>query len=199
MDTNQSIKQSQNINKIAQKIEAYLFWKGEPVTIKNIIKVFDIDNETVDQALNILKDKVNQDSGIVLIHYDDMLTLGTHADVNDFIESMIKDDLQKDLSPVALETLAIILYQGPIKRSEIDYIRGVNSQFILRNLLIRGLIVRTDDPLDERAFLYKPSLELLAFLGITDIKQLPDFEDVINKLANFKIENKLVQTKAKIK
>jgi segregation and condensation protein B len=183
MDTN-------NINKIAQKIEAYLFWKGEPITIKNIIKVFDIDLETVNQALEILKERVKQDSGIVLIQYDDMLTLGTHVDVNDFIEKMIKDDLQKDLSPVALETLAIILYQGPIKRSEIDYIRGVNSQFILRNLLIRGLIVRTDDPMDERAFLYKPSLELLAFLGITDIKQLPDFEDVVNKLANFKIENK---------
>jgi segregation and condensation protein B len=190
MDTNKSNNQSNGINKIAQKIEAYLFWKGEPITIKNIIKVFDIDIETVNQALDILKEKVNHDSGIVLIQYDDMLTLGTHVDVNDFIEKMIKDDLQKDLSPVALETLSIILYQGPIKRSEIDYIRGVNSQFILRNLLIRGLIIRTDDPMDERAFLYKPSLELLAFLGITEINQLPDFEEVVNKLTNFKIENK---------
>lgn len=186
MDTNQS----QNINKIAQKIESYLFWKGEPVTIKSLIKILNIDSDILNQALEILKERVNQDSGIVLIHYDDMLTLGTHVDVNDFIENMIKDDLQKDLSPVALETLAIILYQGPIKRADIDYIRGVNSQFILRNLLIRGLITRTDDPTDERAFLYKPSLELLSFLGITDIKQLPEFEDVVNKLTNFKIESK---------
>lgn len=134
--------------------------------------------------------KIETDSGIVLIRYDDMVTLGTHIDVNDFIEKMIKDDLQKDLGKSALETLAIILYQGPIKRADIDYIRGVNSQFILRNLLIRGLVSRVDDPTDERTFLYKPSLELMAFLGITDIKQLPDFDDVIVKLSSFKEESK---------
>ncbi len=175
-----------NINKIAQKIEAYLFWKGEPITIKNITKLLDIDHDTAVKAIDILKDKEKTDTGIVVIHYDDMLTLGTHADVNDFIENMIKDDLQKELGKSALETLAIILYQGPIKRVDIDYIRGVNSQFILRNLLIRGLITRVDDPKDERSFLYKPSLELLAFLGITDIKQLPDFDEVLSKLSAFK-------------
>ena len=180
-----------DINKIAQKIEAFLFWKGEPVTIKNLSKVLDLDINIIDEALNILSVKNNSDSnsGIVLIKYDDMITLGTHVEVNNFIEEMIKDDLQKDLGPASLETLAIILYQGPIKRADIDYIRGVNSQFILRNLLIRGLIVRDDDPVNERTFLYKPSLELMAFLGITDIKQLPDFEEVINKISEFKSQD----------
>lgn len=178
------------LNKIAQKIEAYLFFQGEPVKTKNLSKVLDVDLDIIDQSLDILAKKVDQDSGIVLIRYDDMVTLGTHVDVNDFIEKMIKDDLQKDLGKSSLETLAIILYQGPVKRSDIDYIRGVNSQFILRNLLIRGLITRIDNPLDERAFLYRPSLELFAFLGITDIKQLPDFEEVINKLSSFKTDIK---------
>lgn len=178
------------LNKIAQKIEAYLFFQGEPVTLKNISKTLDIDISTTEDALKILTKKIETDSGIVLIRYDDMVTLGTHIDVNDFIEKMIKDDLQKDLGKSALETLAIILYQGPIKRADIDYIRGVNSQFILRNLLIRGLVSRVDDPTDERTFLYKPSLELMAFLGITDIKQLPDFDDVIVKLSSFKEESK---------
>jgi segregation and condensation protein B len=178
------------LNKIAQKIEAYLFFQGEPVTLKNLSKFLDIDISVAEDALKILSEKVNTDSGIVLIRYDDMLTLGTHIDVSDFIEKMIKDDLQKDLGKSALETLAIILYQGPIKRTDIDYVRGVNSQFILRNLLMRGLISRVDDPADERTFLYKPSLELMAFLGITDIKQLPDFEDVARKLLEFKTESK---------
>lgn len=177
-------------DKIAQKIEAYLFFQGEPVTIKTLSKVLDIDKDSIENGLTLLSEKVNSDSGIVLIRYDDMITLGTHVDVNDFIEKMIKDDLQKELSKSALETLAIILYQGPVKRADIDYIRGVNSQFILRNLLIRGLITRVDDPKDERIFLYKPSLELMAFLGITDIKQLPDFEEVVGKLLNFKSDSK---------
>lgn len=173
-------------NKIAQKIEAYLFFQGEPVTVKVLSKVLNIDIENIEAGLNILNQKNESDSGIVLIRYDDMITLGTHVDVNDFIEKMIKDDLQKELSKSALETLAIILYQGPVKRADIDYVRGVNSQFILRNLLIRGLIIRVDDPSDERTFLYKTSLELMAFLGITDIKQLPDFDEVVNKLSSFK-------------
>jgi segregation and condensation protein B len=178
------------INKIAQKIEAYLFFQGEPVTVKNLSKVLDLNIDDIESGLSILSKKTDTDAGIVLIRYDDMITLGTHVDVNDFIEKIIKDDLQKDLGKSSLETLAIILYQGPVKRADIDYVRGVNSQFILRNLLIRGLITRVDDPADERAFLYRPSLELLAFLGITDIKQLPDFEEVVNKLSSFKSEAK---------
>jgi segregation and condensation protein B len=178
------------LNKIAQKIEAYLFFQGEPVTLKTLSKVLDIDKDIVEEGLSILANKTQTDSGIVLIRYDDMITLGTHVDVNDFIEKMIKDDLQKDLGKSALETLAIILYQGPVKRADIDYIRGVNSQFILRNLLIRGLITRVDDPTDERAFLYRPSLELMAFLGINDIKQLPEYDEVIGKLSSFKSEDK---------
>ncbi|MBC7766781.1 SMC-Scp complex subunit ScpB [Arenimonas sp.] len=178
------------MNKIAQKIEAYLFFQGEPVTIKNLTKTLDTDTETIEQGLLILSEKVHTDSGIVLIRYDDMVTLGTHIDVNDFIEKKIKEDLQKELGKSALETLAIILYQCPIKRADIDYVRGVNSQFILRNLLIRGLITRVDDPSDERTFLYRPSLELLAFLGITDITQLPEYEEVLAKLSSFKTETK---------
>jgi segregation and condensation protein B len=178
------------MNTIAQKIEAYLFWKGEPVTVKNLSKVLDEDAAVVERALDVLAQKNTTDTGIVLIRYDDMITLGTHIEVNDFIESIIKDDLQKELGKSALETLAIILYQGPIKRADIDYVRGVNSQFILRNLLIRGLITRVDNPADERTFLYRPSLELLSFLGITNIKSLPDFEEVVTKLSGFKAEGK---------
>lgn len=178
------------MNKITQKIEAYLFFQGEPVTIKNLSKTLDTDTETIEQALLILSEKIHTDSGIVLIRYDDMVTLGTHIDVHDFIEKKIKEDLQKELGKSALETLAIILYQGPIKRADIDYVRGVNSQFILRNLLIRGLITRVDDPSDERTFLYRPSLELLAFLGITDITQLPEYDEVLVKLSSFKAETK---------
>ena len=103
-----------------------------------------------------------------------------------YFESLNKEELSKDLGKAGLETLSIIIYQGPISRAEIDYIRGVNSQFILRNLLIKGLIDRVDNPTDQRSFLYKPSLELFSFLGISKIEDIPDFESVKADILAFK-------------
>ena len=72
------------------------------------------------------------------------------------------------------KTLSIILYKNGVKRSEIDYIRGVNSSFILRALSIRGLVDKVVDPDDNRRFIYKPSFDLLSFMGVTSIKELPE-------------------------
>ena len=89
----------------------------------------------------------------------------------------------------------IILYQGPISRAELDYIRGVNSQFILRNLLVRGLIEKIDNPKDQRSFLYKPTLQLLSFIGISKIEDIPDFQSVKSDIENFK-QNTINEQKA---
>ncbi len=67
-----------------------------------------------------------------------------------------------------------------------DYIRGVNSQFILRNLLIRGLIERTDNKVDARIFLYKPSLTLLTYLGISKIEDLPEYDAIRKDIKSYK-------------
>lgn len=170
-------------------IEAYLFWKGEPVTISEISKALGLDKKDVQDGVELLMSSVDKhERGIVIVRYDDVVTLGTHPDVGDTIARITKEELQKELGKSSLETLAIILYQGPVKRSDIDYVRGVNSQFILRNLLLRGLIDRTPDPKDERTFVYSPSLDLLTYLGVTEVKNLPDFETVIKTLASFNAE-----------
>lgn len=172
--------------KYAQLIEAFLFWKGEPMTTKDISKSLDISPEEIEEALIYFAHKTEtEDRGIVLVRYKDRVTLGTHPEAGAMIEALTKEELSKDLGKSALETLAIILYQGPVKRSDIDYVRGVNSQFILRNLLMRGLIDRVQDEKDERTFVYTPSLELMSHLGIRDVKELPDFEQVISTLQNF--------------
>jgi len=80
------------------------------------------------------------DRGIVLVTKEDEVTLGTAKDTSELIEKLTKDELVRDLGKAGLETLSIIIYQGPISRAEIDYIRGVQSNFILRNLMIRGLV-----------------------------------------------------------
>ena len=69
--------------------------------------------------------------------------LGTAPQMSATVETLTKEELMKDLGKAGLETISIILYKGPISRAEIDYIRGVQSNFILRNLLVRGLIEKS--------------------------------------------------------
>jgi len=69
-----------------------------------------------------------------------------------------------------------------VARSDIDYIRGVNSSFILRNLLVRGLIEKIIDPKDSRKFLYRPTFETLSFMGVSSIGELPNCEQVKSEL-----------------
>ncbi len=175
------------MNYNAQLIEAFLFWKGEPVTVRELSRSLNLALEIVEESLVVLADQ-HDGRGIVLVRYGDKVTLGTHPDTGEVIEQLTREELSKDLGKSALETLAIILYQGPVKRSQIDYVRGVNSQFILRNLLMRGLIDRVQDEQDERVFVYSPSLELLTHLGVTHVKELPDFEKVIASLQSFEKE-----------
>lgn len=168
---------------LESKIEALLFFKGEPISIKEIGEVFESSDEEVSLAVESLKSTlINR--GISLISNDDKIMLGTNAEMSDFFEKLRKEDLNKDLSKAALETLSIILYKKDVSRSEINFIRGVNSSFILRNLEIRGLIDKTSHKLDARMHVYKPSLELLSYLGVTSVGELPDFEELHKVLEN---------------
>jgi segregation and condensation protein B len=92
-----------------------------------------------------------------------------------------------------METLSTILYYGPISRRDIDYIRGVNSTFIIRNLLVRGLIEKAENDKDQRIFMYKPTFDLLAFLGITKIEDLPDYTKIREEFEAFKQNRERVE------
>lgn len=169
---------------LPQKIEAILFWKAEPVPLKKLASLLGADLKAVKEGLDALEQSL-KGRGIALVRTDDEAMLGTARELSPLIEQMTKDELTRDLGKAGLETLSIILYQGPISRADIDYIRGVNSQFILRSLLIRGLVERVDNPDDARSFLYKPTLDLLAHLGISKIEDLPEYAQVRNDIAAF--------------
>ncbi len=166
------------------KIEAILFFKGEPVRIKKIAKVLEVTEQDVQNALQTLQEKLS-DRGIQIITKEDVVELRTTAIMSDIIESIRKEELTKDLGKAGLETLSIILYKGPVTRAEVDHIRGVNSTFIIRNLLIRGLVEKISNPKDQRSFLYKPTFELFSFMGIRSLKELPEFENIQQKLETF--------------
>jgi segregation and condensation protein B len=164
--------------KLDSKIEALLFFKGEGVKIKELAKLLKAD-------LPAQAGKESPERGVQLIRKEDEVMLGTAPEMSDLIEKIRKEELTKDLGKAGAETLSIVLYKGPVTRSEIDYIRGVNSTFIIRNLLIRGLIEKTSNLNDQRSFLYKPTLELFSFLGIKNIEELPEFDTVQDELKTF--------------
>ncbi|MFA6432387.1 MAG: SMC-Scp complex subunit ScpB [Candidatus Paceibacterota bacterium] len=173
---------------LAKKIEAVLFWKAEPVGIKKLAALLDVDVKSIRAGL-IELDNSLKGRGVTLVQTDDDVMLGTAKELSPLIEKLTKDELTRDLGKAGLETLSIVLYQGPISRAEIDYIRGVNSQFILRALLIRGLVERVDNPADARSYLYKPTLDLLSHLGVSKIIELPEYEQIRNEIEGFKQSN----------
>lgn len=166
------------------KIESILFWKAEPISISKIAKILEISEPEVKSAIETLEKNL-QGRGLALVMKDDEVTLRTSPEMSQIIEKLTKDELSRDLGKAGLETLSIILYQGPISRKEIDYIRGVNSNFIVRNLLVRGLIEKVENPKDQRSFLYKPTFELLSFMGISKIEDLPEYANVKKELEIF--------------
>jgi segregation and condensation protein B len=86
-----------------------------------------------------------------------------------------------ELSKAALEALTIIAYRHPILRSEIDYIRGVNSSFTIRNLIARGLVERIPVSVG-RGYRYQPTIEFMKFLGISSVHELPEYDTVQKEL-----------------
>ncbi|MEY2640979.1 MAG: segregation and condensation protein segregation and condensation protein [Candidatus Parcubacteria bacterium] len=171
---------------LQSQLESLLFWKGEPVSLAELAKLTGSTPADCSVALEALQQHLASEArGIVLVVAGDTYELATAPAMATKIAALTREELTKDLSKAALETLSIVLYRGPIRRSEIDYIRGVNSQFILRMLAIRGLVVRTSDPHDERAFTYGPSIELLKLLGVESAASLPDFAQVNADIEGF--------------
>lgn len=171
-------------NELSKKIESLLFYKNEPTKINELVDILKSSKEDVDYGLVQLGEAL-QDRGIRLIKKDDEVMLGTAPEFGEMIESLLKEELNRDLGKAGLETLAVVLYLGPISKSRIDYIRGVNSGFILRNLMVRGLVERDSNPQDQRSFLYKPTFELFSHLGITDIRELDAYEEVKKEFGLF--------------
>lgn len=175
----------QNNTELSRKIEAVLFWKAAPISKKDLGKLLKTDDQALTNGITALRQQLGN-RGLTVLETDDEISLGTAKDLSDLINQLAKEELTKDLGKAGLETISIILYQNPISRAEIDYIRGVNSQFILRALLIRGLIERVDNPKDSRGFLYKPTIQLLSFMGISNIQDLPDYEKVRTDIQSYK-------------
>lgn len=168
-------------------IESILFWKGEPMSVSDLGKIFGKKDAEVREGIRVLEERLSQ-TGLCLIWKEDMVMLGTAPAAGSLLEKLQKEELSKDLGKASLETLTIILYESPAAKSDIDYIRGVNSGFILRSLLVRGLVEREVNPKDKRTFLYRPTFGLLSFMGLTRVDELPEYTLVREEIGQFKKE-----------
>jgi len=166
---------------LKQKIEAILFFKGEPISIKRLGEILKVSKEEIGEALIDLNNDL-RDRGIVLLEKGGEVTLGTSPELSSLIEHLQKEELNKELSKASLETLSIVLYKNSVTRAEIDYIRGVNSSFTLRMLSIRGLVEKTTDPKDNRRYIYKPTFDLLSYMGVKNVEELPEYREINNNL-----------------
>jgi len=170
-------KSSSGREALLAKLEALLFIHGEPLSIKKVEKILEVEAEDAKNLLSELGERLeSSDRGIHVASLGDKVQLVTKPEFGKLLEDFAKEELSEDLTPASLEALSIITYLGPISRSRLEYLRGVNSIFILRNLRVRGLIERTQDSANPNSYLYEPSFELIKHLGVKQKEKLPDYE-----------------------
>ncbi|QQS61452.1 MAG: SMC-Scp complex subunit ScpB [Candidatus Moraniibacteriota bacterium] len=169
----------QNCNRLVSALESILFISGDPISKKKLMKLIDVTQEDLEEILENLEMRCSRaESGLSLIEKDDTLVLVTKAKNAPLVEKLMKKDVETPLSSSLLEVLSIVAYRAPVSRQEIEYIRGANCTFALRNLLVRGLIQKVDHPQNNRVFFYGPTSLFLESVGLTSLKQLPDYEEL---------------------
>lgn len=162
-------------------IESLTFVSGDPVKVSRIMKILNLSKEEVFEAVHMLEKEYSQQKrGLMLLVKGDEIQMVSNPENAPYIEQLVKGELQDSLSNAALEVLSIIAYKGPIAKTEIEAIRGVNCSYTVRNLLMRGLIERNDNPKDQRGFVYVVSFEFLKKLGISKVENLPQY-DILSK------------------
>jgi segregation and condensation protein B len=157
------------------QLEALLFVAERPLTRREIATVAGVDRITVDARLGDLEVAL-ADRGVRLVLSGDRVELVTAPDAGALIARYVGADAIR-LSPASLETLAIVVYRQPVTKAAIERIRGVDSDYTIRTLLHRRLVVelgRAETP--GRPFLYGTGFEFLERFGLTSLDELPPLE-----------------------
>jgi len=163
---------------IKSKIESLLFSAGEPLSLQRLSKIAGESEAEIKEALEALSEEFKtQERGIRVLFNNDQWLMVTAPEAAPFVQKLKKEVLEGDLSNAAQETLAIIAYRGPIMRTEINEIRGVESSYIINQLLSRGLIERSRHPQRSNTYLYNISFAFLQHLGIHKAEELPQYNE----------------------
>jgi segregation and condensation protein B len=165
--------------KIKTIIESILFSNERPVELSELSQVLTIDKKTAEiYCEELLNDYSQQSCGIVIVKIAGGYQMCSHPDNESWLKKMYQQRGKQKLSAAALETLAIIAYKQPITRMEIESIRGVAADAVVKNLLEYGLIVtegRKEVP--GRPFLHVTTKKFLEYFGMNALSDLPPLED----------------------
>jgi len=162
-------------------IEALLFVSSNPVSLNHLAAVLEISTSQVEEAIRELENRLlstASPSYIRLQKHQGRFQLTTAPEIATFIEKFLGLETSSRLTQAALETLAVIAYRQPITRPQIEAIRGVNSDSVLKTLLSKGLIQevgRAEAP--GRPILYAITTEFLQHFGFSSLEQLPPWQD----------------------
>lgn len=175
-------------NSLSAQIESLLFYAREPTDVSHIAALCKVDESTVIQALEELKDKLS-DRGISLLFHDEVVQLVVAEDFSDFISEAAKKEVDSDLTSAQSEALSVIAYLAPVRKVKIDFIRGVNSRAVLRNLSSRGLITKYQK---AGKTVYDITADTLSHLGVTSCQELPEYQETRKKLNDFTENDEVV-------
>lgn len=163
-------------------LESLLFVSGEPISFGKLSKITGEKENAIKEKMQELAENYKARNGGLRIIAEDgkaqMVTAGENADA---VDKLLKIDIEGELSRSALETISIVAYRGPISRAEIEEIRGVNTSFTLRQLSIRGLVEKIDNPNDARSYLYRIPFDFMRHLGLEKLEDLPKYKELREK------------------
>ena len=187
------------MNKMAI-LEGLLFVVGDDgLTLSQMTEILEIDNEEAKELLNQLKEKYErEDSGIRINFLGNTFKLTTKKEHREYFQKLIENEDSNVLSQAALETLAIVAYNQPITRLEVNEIRGVDSAQMIRKLTAKGLLKeagRSDGV--GRPILYATTSEFLDYFGLSTIEELPKIDNL--EVTDDSEETDLYQSKYKEK
>lgn len=158
-------------------IEALLFTWGDPLDLKSISTILDLDESIVENLLEeMIQEFDEEERGLRIIRVNDSYQLGTRIEHFDYIKKL-NNRSKKSLSNAAIETLSIIAYKQPVTKSDIDNIRGVKSDRVIETLYEKKLIEelgRLDRP--GRPIIYGTNENFLRYFGLESLDNLPDID-----------------------
>jgi segregation and condensation protein B len=161
---------------LVRLLEGLLFVADEPVTVNRLAQTLEVTTAEVEAALSKLQGAC-AGRGVRLQRSGGRVQLVSAPEIASYIERFLGLELHSRLSPAALESLAIVAYQQPVTRAEVEAVRGVNSDSVLRTLVSKGLIEEVGR-MDSvgRPILYGTTFDFLQFFGLESLEDLPPLD-----------------------